>query len=336
MENLQQLLFTEIKARIRPNISMVDEIASLLNISNDSAYRRIRGEKLITLEEIQKLAAHFKISIDKILNLSSDTGTFSGKYITADNFDFAKYLGQMTTDLEFINSFKQKEIIFFSKDIPSFHYFTYPELAAFKYFFWMKTILQFSQFNNTPFSFDILLKTMIDDGMKVIKSYNVIPSVEIMSIENINTTLRQIEFYKETFQFKHQEELNLIYDKLHEMTDHICHQAETGKKFMPNQNHELLTGTYKLYVNDFIIGDNSNIVTVDNNKLSFLVHSHINYIVVNDERLTSYQYAFIQNIIKKSILISDVGEKYRTRFFHLIHDKIEQCREGRMQTIGKL
>jgi len=333
---MQQAFFQQINAHLPPNLSLVNEVADVLQISNDSAYRRIRGEKSICLIELQKLAHHFKVSVDQLLHLTSDSGTFSGKYIKEDNFNFKEYLERMVQDLQYINSFKNKEITFLSKDIPMFHYLAFPELAAFKYFFWMKTILLFSQLAHTNFSFDILMKDILETGAKVIGSYNIIPSVEIMSIENINTTLRQIEYYKETYQFKHRAELDVVYDKLHEMADHISNQAEKGYKFLPGQRSDLSSGTYKLYVNDFIIGDNSNIVVVDNNKLSFIIHAHVNYLMINDPTYTSYHYSFVQNIIKKSILISDVGEKYRARFFYIIHDKIEQCRNNQMQMIGKL
>ena len=39
----QQVFFNHIKGMLPPHISFVDEIAEELNISNDSAYRRIRG-----------------------------------------------------------------------------------------------------------------------------------------------------------------------------------------------------------------------------------------------------------------------------------------------------
>lgn len=332
----QQLLFQQIKAALAPNISLVDEIAQRLNISNDSAYRRIRGEKPISFDELQTLATHYRFSVDKLIQLGSDTGTFTGKYIKEDGFNFREYLERMVIDLQYINSFGKKEITFLSKDIPVFHYFSYPELAAFKYFFWMKTILQFNSFANTQFSIGHLMEDVMQSGVKVINTYNKVPSTEIMSIENINTTLRQIEFYKETYQFKYPEEIDVIYNRLHEMADHIGQQAERGRKFMPGQPSDLGTGTYKLYVNDFIIGDNSNIVLVDDNKLSFIIHAHVNYLLINDPVFTAYHYSFVQNIVKKSILISEVGEKYRSRFFYLIHDKIDQCRNNQLQMIGKL
>ncbi|HNJ27903.1 MAG TPA: helix-turn-helix domain-containing protein, partial [Ferruginibacter sp.] len=81
MESNQTQLqfFQHIRSILPEHISLVDEIAGLLDISNDSAYRRIRGEKQISLDEMQKLSVHYKISIDQFLNLQSNSYIFSGE-----------------------------------------------------------------------------------------------------------------------------------------------------------------------------------------------------------------------------------------------------------------
>ena len=333
---LQQLLFENIKAKLPPHVSLVDEVAELLDISNDNSYRKVRGETAVSLEEISKLAAYFKISVDQVLKVQTDGGTFTGKYVTSDNFNFEKYLEQQLNDLRFVASFKRNELTYLSKDIPVFHFFAFPELAAFKYFFWMKTLLQFPQFAHTTFSFDLFMQTLIDVGFKVIDTYNTIPGTEIMSIENINTTLRQIEYCKETYLFRSKEDLKILFRRLHEMTDHLENMAEAGKKFMPGQKPNDQAAEYNLYVNDFLIGDNSILVTTDGNKISFIVHGHVNYIMITNPVFTSYHFNFVQNILKRSILISNVGEKYRSRFFHIIRHRIEQCRLDKMEAVGKL
>jgi hypothetical protein len=73
----QTLFFQHIKTLLPDQVSMVDEIADLLNISTDSAYRRIRGEKPITLEEIKILTARFNISIDSLLHRDTTNFVFS-------------------------------------------------------------------------------------------------------------------------------------------------------------------------------------------------------------------------------------------------------------------
>jgi hypothetical protein len=263
----------------------VDEVAEVLDVSNDNAYRKVHGEASISIEELSKLGAYFKISLDQALNLQKEGGTFTGKYITPENFNFEKYLEQQLNDLRFVASFKQKELTYVSKDIPFFYYFAFPELAAFKYFFWMKTLLQFPQFAHTSFSFDLLLQPLIDIGLKVFGAYNLIAGTEIMSIENINTTLRQIEYCKETYLFRSKEDLEVIFKKLHEMTDHLESMAEAGMKFIPGQKPGDQSAEYKLYVNDFFIGDNSLLAAIDGNKVSYLIHSHANYIMITNPYL---------------------------------------------------
>jgi hypothetical protein len=51
--DLQKELFVLIKHTLPSHISLVDEIADLLDISYDSVYRRIRGEKPISLNELK-------------------------------------------------------------------------------------------------------------------------------------------------------------------------------------------------------------------------------------------------------------------------------------------
>src|SRR6185503_11385436 len=90
--NVQVRFFQHLKVQLPPHIAIVDEVADVLGISNDSAYRRIRGEKPIDLEETYKLCDHFKISMDQLLHLQSDAFIFSGILQNAgDNGNFEKW-----------------------------------------------------------------------------------------------------------------------------------------------------------------------------------------------------------------------------------------------------
>ena len=51
---IQQLFFQKIKENMPAHLSFVDDIAEVLEISNDSVYRRIRFEKPISMEEVGK------------------------------------------------------------------------------------------------------------------------------------------------------------------------------------------------------------------------------------------------------------------------------------------
>jgi hypothetical protein len=337
MSQLQINLFQCIKSVVPANLSLVDEVADVLGISNDSAYRRIRGEKEISFEEIQKLSNRFKISIDQVLNLKNDSMMFSGNFIEAESFDFMKYLDEVVyKSLSYIASFKQRELFYFSKDIPGFYYFMFPELAAFKFFFWMKTVFNFPSYNQSKFNVKEIGPQFFEKAKKLATISCQIPSSEILNVENFQITLRQIEYYKDTGLFAFKTEFELLYNKLHEMVDHMERMCDAGKKFLPGQKALQSDASLKMYVNDFIIGDNSNMAILNEKKMCFVNHNVINFILTQDEKFCNYSYSIIYNIIRKSNLISEVGERERTMFFNLARQRIDLYRQNEIKTLGKM
>ena len=325
--SVQQLFFQHVKEHLPAHLSLADEVAELLDISNDSAYRRIRGEKAISFEEIRTLCSHFRISLDQLFHLENDTLLFSGKFINHSDFDFQQYLQGILGLLQHITSFDRKEIQFMSKDIPLFHHFNFPELAAFKSFFWMKTILQYPLYNKTRFVLDQSMDTIIPFCAKIIAAYNQIPSQEIWHVESIHATLRQIEYYKDTKLFASEQDLEKVYDRLQATIDHIEAQVETGIKFSLQEKQPGKGAALRFYINEFILGDNTYLVHINDSRMVLLNHSVLNTIRTQDSNFTRYTEEHFQNIIRKSTQISGVGEKERSKFFHALREKIEVSRK---------
>ena len=72
----QEFLFQRIKELLPPHASLVDSVANILHVSSDSAYRRIRGETPLVLDEAKELCQHYKISLDHLLNVKSGATLF--------------------------------------------------------------------------------------------------------------------------------------------------------------------------------------------------------------------------------------------------------------------
>ena len=323
---VQQIFFQHVKDHLPAHLSLVDEVAELLNISVDSAYRRIRGEKPISFEETRTLCSHFRISLDQLFHLETDTLLFTGKFANNEDFNFDGYLLEILRLLKYINSFQRKEIQFMSKDIALFHHFHFPELAAFKSFFWMKTILQYPSYNKRQFVAGEFPPALSQLCTKVIEEYNSIPSQEIWHVECIYATLQQIEYYRDTKIFASDHDLGKVYDCLQMTLDHLEEQAEHGRKFSPQNRHSTQGAPLRLYINEFVVGDNTYFVQLDDRRLVLLNHSVLNTIRTSDSHFTRCTGDHFQNIIRRSTPISGVGEKERNKFFNVLRDKIAASR----------
>ena len=325
---LQQQLFQFIKTRLPAEASVADEVAKLLEISSDSAYRRMRGEKQITFEELYKIATHYKLSLDQLMEIETGGFVFQGRIVDSRIFTFREYLTGMMHNMNYFNSFKGKEFYYSCKDMPIFHHFHFREIAAFKRFFWMKTYVQSPGFAQKKFSFSDYPDEIFELEQKVLSLYNQMPSIEIWNIESMNIIFRQIESYIDGNVFESDKDVLLLYEAIEKLWNHLEKQAASGYKFNYDDPDETPLGEFKMYINEVLLGDNSQLLILDNVKISSLTHSTFNYMLTRDVAFTENMYQHFQNQMKRSTLISKVSEKERSWFFRIIRDKIQKRKEA--------
>lgn len=323
--NTQVLLFQHIRSILPPHLSMADEVADLLGISPDSAYRRIRAEKPISLEELEKLCVHYNISMDQLLHLNTDSFLFTGKLMENREHSFEDWLDNVLQQLTFINSLPQKHMYWLLKDIPVISHFHIPELALFKFYMWTKSILHYDNMKGVKFDLnDRRYEAYVEKFNKVLDAFNKIPITEIWNIESINSSLRQIHFHDEAGSFKNKSDAAMLYAKINELMDHFEIQAETGVKFKIGEDPSKSKVEYNMFVNELILGDNTILLDTGHMKLTFLNHSVLYFIQTRNEKFNNKMFDNLQNLMKKSTMISRVGEKERATFFNRVREEIRK------------
>jgi hypothetical protein len=328
INEIQQQLFQFIKTKLPAEASVADEVARLLNISSDSAYRRMRGEKLITFEELYTLATHFKISLDQLMNIQTGAFLFQGNLLNPKTYRYDAYLTGMMHNMAYLTSFKEKEFFYLCKDTPIFHYFNVRDLAAFKYFFWMGTLLFFPEFRNKKVAFEEFPDELEALGRKALMFYNQMDSTEIWNIESWNTTMHQVEYYLDSQMFQSDDDALRVYEATEKVLDHLEEQAQRGYKFDINDPGKKPMGRYSMYFNETVIQDNSMMAVLDRSRMAFVPHTAINYMMTRDINYCENYYQYVQNLIKRSTLISEVSEKERARYFRRMRERIERRKES--------
>ena len=327
ISDIQQAIFQQIKDRIPAQNSFVHEIAELLGLSYDSAYRRIRGDKELTFQEVAKLAASFRLSLDSILNIQNNKVDFTCIPLDSKTFKVRDWLGIILNNMKEISSAREKEIIYAAKDVPVFHYFQLPEIAAFKIFFWEKTLFQFPEYEDKTFRLDEIDPEIIKIGQKALYYATKVPAKEIWNLDTFNIMLRQIEYYWISGFFRKKDDaLNLV-DKVEKWVQHIQKQAEIGSRFVYGQANEGLENTFQFYENEVVLSDNTILATTDGKTTVYLTFNVLSLLVTNNSYFSGHISRYLSGLLKKSNLISLYGAKERNRFFNTLSVSIDKLKE---------
>jgi hypothetical protein len=322
---LQDQLFEMIRLKIDPNISFVHDLSELLGISYDSAYRRIRGEKELALEEIKAICFHYNISMDTLLNMKSGNIIFNSLAIGEEGFTISDWLKSLLVMIKEINVCKQKEIIYAAKDLPVFYYFEFPEIAAFKIYFWHKTLIPESDYQNRLFTLEPE-EELYRSGLELLSYYIKVPVIEIWSEETISSILRQIEYCFVSGFFKKREDIFRLCDVMDDWLNHIQQQAEFGFKFKVGTTPDGIADSYKLYNNEVLVTNNTIFVTMDGKEATYYTYNVINQLITTNPAFCGQVEKTLRNLMKNSTLISGTSSKERNRFFNILHEKVRTLR----------
>ena len=308
---------------LAPSVSLTDTVSEILHVSSDSAYRRIRNETPLVLDEAKLLCEHFHLSLDQVLNTRSNSVLFENVRINNQEYSYESYLSDLTKLLQFINNFSQKEVIYLTKDIPIFHNFYFKPLIAFRYFFWMKTIFQHPDYVTRTIDLNEVPPAIETMSKELIKCYTGIPSTEILNTESVNSIISQIEFYKDSGIFSSGADMKTVYEALKETIQHMKVQVEYGCKFLPGENPHTKKTNFNFFYNRVVLGDTTILVKTGDTKTVYLNYDALNYMVTRDVSFCNQCDEDISNLMRRATVISQSSEKQRNIFFGILLAKIE-------------
>lgn len=316
----QKRLFEIVKSKIPDQLNLADEIEELLGLSKESAYRRIRGEKMLTFTELKMIYEKYNLSIDGLLGYKSEQNvSFQYKPVVISDIDnYAAYIKRL---LEFMDNVAEspleKELLFSAQDIPFYHFCKYPELAFFKLYLWNDTL----KHNTTSFEkfCDSLQKDKIlSIYERIYHAYCCIPTREIWTEQTVEASLRLLDYYHETGRFENRDTVLFLLDRFSSLIDTIKLYAEEGHKGSEKRIH------FSLYSCSVDLENSLMLMKKDDQLMCVLRMYAISRIMTDNESLCSEIQKWMDNLITKSILISGDGAfKERFKFFQAINRKIQ-------------
>jgi hypothetical protein len=303
---------------------LADEVSDVLNVSSDSAYRRIRGEKGLTLKELSKLCRHFNISMDAVMNYQSGNILFRYTPLDMSSMDnYYAYMQALAALMESIAKAKEKEIYFMAMDIPAPHFTPFLELTLFKIYTWFQSVNKLHiTYDKFVEQLDIPLLTGIYD--KITHAYSQIPSTEIWTNHTIEPILHLLDYYPDLNCFEHKDTFSLLCTQLLHLVEDIEKLAEKEKK--EYRRKEVF---YRMFLSPLEIMNDFMVTKKDGVHLTSIKLYTINGIFTSDNYFCSEVEKWIKNSMAKSHSLSGNSTRESFRFFQKLKNDVNYLMESK-------
>jgi len=303
---INKRLVENVLKHIPKNKKPVVYLVNTLNISRESAYRRIRGDIPFTVAEIIALAIKLEFSIDNAYCQERQNHAFldfSRMEKNPANF-FMLMLKKYNEFLEKINSSKKLEVVMAFNTFPPPLYTDFLNLFKFTYYKWL---CQDNEINrNKPYSEvavpdDIIMLQRKMRG-NVMKGGNVILILDVNIFLNF---IKEIQYLYQRKLLTNEELLILKEDTLH-LIEQYENIAQTG-----------VCGSTKiqLYLSPLCVNSNTVYYRYDDKVNPLFWIFTVNPVIIQNEEFTSMQLKWLNSLKRQSALISQSNEILQAEFF---------------------
>ncbi|WP_456312865.1 hypothetical protein [Pseudomonas shirazensis] len=303
----QESFLKAIRNKISKSTSLIDEIATVLEISYDASHRRISEKSKFSLDETIKLANHFNISLDNLY--ARKENIIVEKTIEIETLkDMLQYFKRSAEQIEILTKNPNTILFYSAKDIPLFYFMDGTILSKFKAFVWLNLL------NTSPkkVSFEnFVIEESFTEYMQKLKTvYENVSVNEIWNDTTINSSLQQILYFYEAglLSLKNANALCKDLKRIIHLIQEKCN--------VPDNN-------FAIYYNELILLNNNMLIETNQKLTMFVPYTLLGYFITDNEDGCKNVYQFFKQQIINSKPLGQSGIKEQNLFFNRAIRKID-------------
>ena len=309
----QSKFLKEIQEQLPKNSSLIEAIATTLDISYDAAHRRTSLKSKLSIDESIVLAKHYRIALDSLFETTDKTfiSVEKTKHIHNEK-ELEAYFENSYESLLPLLKQKDSQLFYSAKDIPIFYTIGDDILSRFKIYVWLRLLddsFKTKTFEQFSPSVGIITSAKALGGL-----YQNLNTIEIWDITTINSTLKQIHFYNQAGQVSNNIAITLC-DALKRLMQQISNKVED------NSIH------YKLYYNELLLMNNNVLVSTPQQQSLYVPFSILSYYLTSDSKTCQQAENYLNQQLQHSKLLNTSGEKEKHTFFNKINTKIDALKQ---------
>ena len=316
-DNLNVLIVKTLQNLLPVNIKLPEYLMESLDISKQSAYRKIKGEIPFSFDQIAKLSSELNFSIDEIVG--SDNNKYSLYRLQKANSDpekiFRQMLDRYLAALMIQYERKDSGIIQTMNRISFLSGIYFDNLFRFFYYRWRH------QMSEVPLDYyfadvalpaeTILLCTRIKEYLPIVNN-----NTYIFDYDTFKNTLIEIQYYHKR-KLVNNEELSLIKKELHELINYTEVVIRNGK--LPYSDAK-----FYYYISSVPIETNSVFFWYDGIEEShFLIYS-ANYIDSSNTYACELHKKWLASLKKYSVFTTNSNEELQSSYCKKLREYTEK------------
>ncbi|MCD0472968.1 hypothetical protein LPB87_01020 [Flavobacterium sp. EDS] len=303
----QESFLKAIRSKVSKSISLIDEVASVLEISYDASHRRISEKSKFSIDETIKLADHFNISLDNLF--SKKEKVIVEKTIEIETLkDMLQYFKTSSEQIELLTKNPKTTLFYSAKDIPLFYFMDGTILSKFKAFVWLN-LLNTDQ-KKVAFENFVIEESFTEYMQKLKNVYDNAIVNEVWNDTTINSSLQQILYFYEAG-LLNLKNANALCKDLKRIINSI---QEKGNR--PNSN-------FTIYYNELILLNNNMLIETEEKLTMFVPYTLLGYFITDNIDSCKNVHQFFKQQIINSKALGASGIKEQNLFYNRAIRKID-------------
>lgn len=331
--NFQRSFFKELEEHFTKRGEMINALSETLNVGKDAVYRRLRGDTVLSADELILLARKYDVRLDLQQDAPSSTNFSTTLFeITSE----VEYFQEIEEGINFISKIEGITMDYATPELPLFYILFTPTILAFKTYVYGLTSWDFAKWKGVEFRPELIDPEVFEIAKRTLKPLCNLPGRELWSIGILDVTLREIEHAVDIGRLVDGELIKRMFSEIEEIIDHMEAMTEAGKRFLPGTQPTETSPDFCVYHNEMT--NTNNVVIVKSESLSLALSAFINpdYIISSDKNLLKKMETWFENLVESSdVLIANSG-KYKERYFNKLRRSLataEQRIKGKMADV---
>ena len=291
----------------------------VLHLGKGAVYKRMNGSTALTASEMVQLAKAFRISLDNIFQNESYMPFFH-PFWKKDNASSIDFVDRFAVYLKPTTGHNSSSITYLANELPINYYFSHKYILHFLISIWNHL-----HYNEAKLIIDETVS--IDKRMESLRSeiqynYKSQKVTEIWNPSMLNNLYQQIVFCITMRAFPDANFIGLLLKDIERLIGTLQKVTSPESKDIPEKGHPP-----RIYLNEF--GNFVNILLYDSDDIqsAFIGIDMPHYMITYSPSFVKQAKVWVENIKRRSVLISSEGFQYRELFFHKLEKEYDAFKD---------